>query len=120
MISYVGCSSSQINYQAFVITSKFRDQEGAKCTPSIPSKMGLQRKVVISLEESFQRILPSDIDMEISPVHESSHLDEQRKEVRESSVDLFEKPIEMVHDCSGFDTPHHCLESSIYEEATKH
>ena len=52
--------------------------------------MGLQRKVAISLEESFQRILSSDIYMEISPVHESSLLDEQREEVRESSVVLFE------------------------------
>ena len=67
------------NYQAFVITIKFRDQKGAKCALSIPDKMGLQRKVVISLEESFQRILPSDIDMEISPIHKSSLLDEQRK-----------------------------------------
>ena len=53
---------------------------------SILKKMGLQRKVVISLEESFQRILPSDIDMEISLVHESSLLDELRKEVREPSL----------------------------------
>ena len=52
-ISYVGCSSSHRNYRAFVITSKFREREGAKCAPSIPSRMGLQRKVVISLEESF-------------------------------------------------------------------
>ena len=70
------------------------------CSP-IPNRMGLQRKVVISLEESFQRILPTDIDMEIIPVHESSLLDEQRKDVRESLVDLFEKPIERFHDCSG-------------------
>ena len=58
--------------------------------------------------------------MEISPVHESSLLDEQMKEVRESSVDLFEKPIKRFHDCSGFDKPRHCLESPIYEEAAKY
>ena len=56
--------------------------------------MGLQRKVVISLEESFQRTLPSYIDMEVSPVHESSLLDEQREEVKEYSVDLFKQHIE--------------------------
>ena len=39
--------------------------------------------------------------MEVSPVHESSLLDEQREDVRESSVDLFDKPIERFHDCSG-------------------
>ena len=52
--------------------------------------MGLQRKVVISLEEIFQRILPSNIDMEEISGHESSYLDEHREEVRESSIDLFE------------------------------
>ena len=56
--------------------------------------MGLQRKVVISLEESFQRTLPSCIGMEISPIHESYLLDEQREEVRESSIDVVEEPIE--------------------------
>ena len=89
-ISYVRCSSSQRNYQPFVIVGKFRDREGAKCAPSIPSRMGLQRKVVISLEESFQRILPGNIDMELILEHESSHLDEQREEVREALVDVFE------------------------------
>ena len=62
------------------------------------------------------------IDMEVSPVHESSLLDEQRKEVRESSVDLFEKPIKRFHDCSGLISKmsHVTIsESSIYEEAAR-
>ena len=58
--------------------------------------------------------------MEVIPVHESSLLDEKRKEVRDFFVDLFEKPIERFHDCSDFDKPRHCLKSSIYEEAAKH
>ena len=85
--------------------------------------MGLQRKVVISLKESSKRTLPSDIDMEVSPVHESSLLEEQRKEVRESSVDLFKKPIERFHDCSSLISQMShvtVLETSIYEEVSKH
>ena len=61
---------------------------------SIPNKMVLQRKVAISLGENFKRVLPSDIDMEVSLVHESSFLDVQREDVREYLGDLFEKPIE--------------------------
>jgi len=42
--------------------------------------MGLQREVVISLKEVFRELL-SHTDMEESPVHESSLLDEQREEI---------------------------------------
>ena len=73
--------------------------------------MGLQREVVISHEGSLQRTT-SHIDMEESPVHESSLLDEQREEIRESLVDLFERFIipQMSHVIYQVDTKHHSLE----------
>ena len=70
--------------------------------------------------KKFFKILLSDIDMESSLVHESSLLDEQRKEVRESLVNLFEKPIERFHDLISHISHVIVLESSIYEEETKH
>ena len=74
---------------SLIILVRIQISTGSHLLPSIPSRMGLQKKVVISLQESCQRTLPSYIDMEINPVHESSLLDEHREEVRESSFDLF-------------------------------
>ena len=73
--------------------------------------MGLQREVVISHEGSLQRTT-SHTDMEESPVHESSLLDEQREEIQESLVDLFERFIipQMSHVIYKVDTKHHGLE----------
>jgi len=73
--------------------------------------MGLQREVVISPEGSLQRT-SSHTDMEEIPVHESSLLDEQREEIRESLVDLFERFIipQMSHVIYKVDTKHHGLE----------
>ena len=73
--------------------------------------MGLQREVVISPEGSLHRT-SSRTDMEESPVHESSLLDEQREEIRESLVDLFERFIipQMSHVIYKVDTKHHGLE----------
>ena len=82
-INYVGWSCSRVAARNFLLIEwnigKFRDQEGSKSNPKIPNKMGLQRKVSNSLEESFQRTLPSYINMEVSLVHESSLLDEHRR-----------------------------------------
>ena len=67
--------------------------------------MGLQTRDAISLEKVVSchfREPPSNIDMEVSPVHVSSLSNEQREEARESSVNLFKKPIERLQDCSSF------------------
>ena len=58
--------------------------------------------------------------MEVNPFHESSLSYEQREEAKESSSDLFEKPIERFHDRSGLISHITVLESSIYDEAAKH
>ena len=73
--------------------------------------MGLQREVVISHEGSLQRTT-SHTDMEESTVHESSLLDEQREEIQESLVDLFERFIipQLNHVIYKVDTKHHGLE----------
>ena len=73
--------------------------------------MGLQREVVISHEGSLQRTT-SHTDMEESPIHESSLLDEQREEIQESLFDLFERFIipQMSHVIYKVDTKHHGLE----------
>ena len=61
--------------------------------------------------------------MEVSLVHESSLLDEQREEARESSIDHFKKPIQRIQGCFGmiFQIGHVTdSESSTYEEEAKH
>ena len=88
--------------------------------------MGLQSRDVISLEKVVSRHFtepPNDIDMKVSPVHESSLSDKQREEAKESPFDLFKKPIERLQGFFGLiSLISHVTdsESSTYEEATKH
>ena len=87
--------------------------------------MGLQSWDVISLEKFVSphfREPPTNIEIEVSQVNESSLSDEQMEEAMKSSVDLFKKGIEWLQGCfSLISQINHIIdsESSTYEEATK-